>query len=347
MPKARRKVVDWSSYEDLVDYATYASGSVKEAYLRGRMGYLLSLREAYAKPLEELTAKEIDGWLAGLMLGPPSLRTVAAYVRHYLRWANGGEVPAVSKAIMRPSDAQRPRVRSPKELLTPEELEALIEKGFDKVDMKAIAALIYGFGARPGEVLGLQRADVEIKRKDGVPYVQASIRETKTGIPRTVVSAKPLVVRSAEAWLRTHGGRSKMLFPSPKGGRRHPKALTKAFYTAAERAGIDKRVYPYLLRHMRATELYDLPSASRDAAMGWTAGSSQWSNYVHLRPEKALNDILEHEGVVEPPSVDMTSAVQHMASAILDLDDQVVALGGDGLPKAERKEFQNIRKYYD
>ncbi|MEE9236758.1 MAG: tyrosine-type recombinase/integrase, partial [Thermoplasmata archaeon] len=266
---------------DIGEYESYLRASGVKTW-RARMGYLRRLREAYGKPLLELSASEINDWLVDLHINKPSRRTVVAYVKHCLRHLNAGEDPPALKGIGVVKNAKRSRVRRPEDLLTSAELRRFFD-AFTDVDLRAYALLLYGTGARPGEILALRYSDTSIKEKAGKRYVQVEIPDSKTGAPRIALSAKRDVVKWVKTWLDSHGGKHEWLFPSPKGsGPRGHDSIFDAFKRAAKAAGIEKRIYPYLLRHQRATELYEAPAAIRDKAMGWITGSSQWSNYQHL-----------------------------------------------------------------
>ena len=283
-------------YDDLHEFANHlrASGEVQERSIMQRIGYLRRLREVYDKPLQELTAPEIEGWFAELAISPSSKRTVLVYIRHALRVLNGGEDPPLSKRLPRPKGSSYvSRVKTPDELLTEDEVQRLID-AFSAKDMSAITALIYGLGARPSDVLNLKHKDLQVRQDGGRAYIQAEIPDSK-GKPRVSYTAKPLVIRAVDEWLRSHPG-GNLLFPSPRGGAHSAGGYRRAIKRAAERAGIEKNVYPYLLRHTRATELFELPAAVRDAQMGWTAGSPMWANYTHLRPDAIRDAILAKEG---------------------------------------------------
>jgi integrase len=306
-------------HEDLREYADHlrAGGDVGELSIMQRLSYLRRLREVYGKPLRELEAKEIEAWLAGLSIGPSSRRTVLVYLRHALKVLNGGEAPELAKRLPKPRGGLNvSRIRTPSELLTEEEVERVAEV-FTTKDLSAITLLIYGLGARPSDVLRLRKGDLTVQERQGVRFLEAQIRDSK-GRPRVAYTAKPAVIRAIEAWLGAHPG-GDLLFPSPRGGgRRHAGAFGITLKKAAKRAGIAKNVYPYLLRHVRASELYDLPAAVRDSQMGWIPGSKMWANYTHLRTEDVRDAILEREGLA---AAEMTpeETMERAMAAILEL----------------------------
>ena len=189
------------TFEDLEEYGSYVS-KVKDA----RMGYLRRLREATGKPLLELTAKEINDWISGLGLAVKTQQLVVFYVKHALKYLNGGEeYPPVCSQIRREEGGLTPRVKSPNELLTDEEVERLYLVAH-RPDLKALIALHRATGARPSEVLNLPREDIAIKSENGLPFLEAVFTKTKTQWPRTVVTPRPDAIRFMEDWFKLHDG---------------------------------------------------------------------------------------------------------------------------------------------
>ena len=275
------------TYEDLTEYETYlAAKGVKDR----RMSYLRRLREVTGKPLMDLSALEINGWIASLAISPKTHQTIVSYVKNALKYLNGGEFPDVCKTIARAHGKTLvPRVKSAQELLTPGEVEDLIH-ATPRADLKALIALGVATGARPSELLNLNREDVEFVMKNGVPGVRISVRQSKTDTPRTIITPDVRALRYLKEWMGPEDGTGPLwTFQGPRTYWKYLKRLGK-------KAGIAKNVYPYLFRHMRGTVLYDAAPDVRDAQMGWTPGSNMYANYTHLRPEKIEDVIFDREG---------------------------------------------------
>jgi integrase/recombinase XerC len=118
----------------------------------------------------------------------------------------------------------------------------------------AIVALMARAGLRVGEVCGLDLDDVEIKTRSG----SVTIRKGKGRKQRTVPLNKQ--VRSAyadylEKRPRPAAGEehAAAVFLSKSGKRVTPLAVQRLVQNGAQRAGIDERVHPHMLRHTFAT----------------------------------------------------------------------------------------------
>jgi len=184
-------------------------------------------------------------------------------------------------------------------LVTPEEYEALMVAS-DRPRTRALLATLYESEARPGELLGLRVRDLDFREQ----YAQVRV-SGKTG-ERTI----PLIraIPYLRAWLQVHPARGDPdapLFARVYRGRVGPvtvDALDNAFRRLRRRAGIKRRVYPYMFRHTRLTELADndLGEFKMKVVAGWTPDSRMAARYVHLSGRAGLAPILKMEGVEVP-----------------------------------------------
>jgi integrase len=133
--------------------------------------------------------------------------------------------------------------------LTDEERAGLLEACSlsDWAPLRTLVLLAITTGARKGELITLQWADVDLKKG------RALVRETKNGEQRVL----PLAGRALDALrtLRMHGGaRSEYVFPNPSG---FPGAFVhfdSHWYAALERSGIEGFRF-HDLRHTTASML--------------------------------------------------------------------------------------------
>jgi integrase/recombinase XerD len=136
-------------------------------------------------------------------------------------------------------------------LLSAEEVARLLE-GLGSLKMQAIVLTAYGAGLRISEVCKLRVEDIDSKRM--VIHVRSGKgdRDRYAMLPRRLLE-------TLRAYWKQHRPCGPELFPSPKGkgGVVTREAAAMAVKQAAVRAGINKRVYPHLLRHGFATDLLE------------------------------------------------------------------------------------------
>ena len=94
---------------------------------------------------------------------------------------------------------------------------------------------------------------------------------------------------------------SKIPFVHPKVLKKVQKErpkLVKVIKESFKGAGINKRVYPHLFRHSRATIMAShLTEFQMNQYFGWIQGSKMASTYVHLSGRDLDNALLEFNGM--------------------------------------------------
>ncbi len=157
----------------------------------------------------------------------------------------------------------------PEELLSQDDILALLAEGRSARD-RAFLYCLYESGCRIGELLSLQRKHVSFDAQGIVLIVDG-----KTGMRRVrLLESAPAL----DEWISCRSLKSgDAIFPNTY------RAYRKRLQVLAARAGIDKRIYPHLFRHSRATFLAGfLTEAQLCAYLGWTIGSAMPRIYVHL-----------------------------------------------------------------
>lgn len=181
----------------------------------------------------------------------------------------------------------------PEELLTANEIVAIIQKCHDIRD-KALVAALAESGCRVSEI-----GTMKIKH---VSFEEHGARLTvngKTGMRKIlIIHSSPYL----QAWINRHPDNTNpesYLWINPVNGRFLCYARIAAILKdAAKKAGIRKRVYPHLLRHSRATELASIMSdASMKHYFGWVQGSKMAGIYIHMSGRETDEAILKASGI--------------------------------------------------
>ena len=184
-------------------------------------------------------------------------------------------------------------------LVTPEEYEALMTAS-DHPRIRALLATLYESESRPGEVLGLRLRDLEFCK--GYAKVRVSGKTGERTVP--LVRAIPYL----RAWLQVHpaaGDSDVPLFAHVYRGQLgavSTSGLATRFRRLGKRAGLKRRINPYMFRHTRLTELADndLGEYKMKVLAGWTPNSRMAARYIHLSGRSGIAPILAMEGVEIP-----------------------------------------------
>jgi ribosomal protein L40E len=164
-------------------------------------------------------------------------------------------------------------------------------------------SMSFDLGTRPKELLGLNVGDVNFDEYGCVVTVG---EHAKTGA-RTLrlIPSLPYL----REWLESHPYRDNKeaalfigLGRNQFGKRITPQTLRWAFKEAAKLAGVDRRVYTYLLRHASITREAGngLGDQQLKVFYGWSPSSRMLEIYSHLSSEDVNKKRLEQAGVIKP-----------------------------------------------
>lgn len=205
---------------------------------------LASLTPAHVRRLVSTLARE---GLAGRSIA----RLLAALRSYYRYLLDAGYLPADPTAgVAAP--------KSPRRLpatLDADHLARLLEfAGEDPLARRdrALFELLYSSGLRLAEVVALDRADLDL--------ADASARVTGKGSKTRIVPVGSRARDALTSWLplrETLAGDCPALFVSRRGARVSPRTVQQRLRYWADRQGIDRRVYPHLLRHSCASHLLE------------------------------------------------------------------------------------------
>jgi len=122
---------------------------------------------------------------------------------------------------------------------------------------RAILEVLYGAGVRNSELVGLDRADLDLDA--GMVRVLgkgAKERLVPVGRPAREATAAYLAAGRPEL-VRPRGRAGDAVFLNARGGRLTRQGVWMLVHAAGERAGLGERVYPHVLRHSCATHMVD------------------------------------------------------------------------------------------
>lgn len=214
-------------------------------------------------------------------------------LRMFYKWLRNEDYPEeVSWIKVRGSHSHK----LPEELLTPEEVNKLIESA-DHLRDKAFISTLYESGCRIGELLCLQIKHVQFDNFGAVLLVNG-----KTGQRRVRVIASEPRLRQ---WIENHPLKNNPNAPLWITIGTNSRYRVWRYGTVREvikritrKAGIKKRVYPHLFRHSRATHLANhLTESQMKQYFGWVQGSDMASVYVHLSGRDVDNALLRLNGL--------------------------------------------------
>ncbi len=221
----------------------------------------------------------------------PSLKVS---VKAFFKWLNQGVYPETVTWIKGRGFEKK---KLPEDILTPEEVKQLADSSLNPRD-RALILLLYESGARAGELIGLNLKDVKFDEYGAVLMLNG-----KTGMRRVrVIDCVPDI----KTWLNNHP-RAKdpnsPLFLELRGKFNHlgnHATLANIIKAAKRRAGLNKRIYPHLFRHSRATHLAkEFTEQELKVIFGWTGGSRMPATYVHLSGFDIDKKMLEKRGLLQ------------------------------------------------
>jgi tyrosine recombinase XerC len=224
------------------------------------LSHFLQFLQEEALSLQALSRQAFRHYLARLSqdgVAPASIARKVSTIRTFLRFlVQEGHLEHDPLSGVR--GPKRPR-RLPA-YLSPEQVTALIEaaSGASPGELRdrALLELLYACGLRVSEVTGLDVGDVDLL--EGIARVRG-----KGGKERLVLMGRP-AVQALRRYLRD--GRPALLrqphqqalFLNMRDGQRLSARSVQAIVRRyAQRAGIDRRVWPHLLRHTFATHMLD------------------------------------------------------------------------------------------
>jgi len=247
---------------------------------RRKIKYLVIIRRILEirRDLSRLNQKDVERFFFMLKSSNLSSETKEDYwnmFRKFARWVN----PKLNfdyKLFWR-------KKQDFPDILTLKEVRKLLAVAKHPRD-KALISLAYDSGARPGELLYLKLKDVMIDEQGVIVLLRGKTGARRIRVIDTVGSTRHLAV-----YLQFHefvdDGNSWLFYNLDK-HKNEPltrNRFSQILKNLARKAKISKRVYPYVLRHSRATYLARyLTEQEMKIYFGWVMDSKMVKTYVHM-----------------------------------------------------------------
>ncbi|MDX2154035.1 MAG: tyrosine-type recombinase/integrase [Bryobacteraceae bacterium] len=276
------------------------------------IGALLLCARTINKDFDTLTKADLEHLVARLLARTPSysaetMGTYRAILRTFMTFVLTPEQfptkhpPAILSWLNSHVKTKDKRKLERADLLTPSEIQQLLQIATHPRD-KALISTLWETGGRIAEI-GNRTIKQLVKHQFGYTLDVTG----KTG------QRSPLLISSApylSQWLACHPFVHDPAAPLWVYNHHRPQprhltyqALRMLLRRYVERAGINKRIYPHLFRHSRATYCVAtglMNEQQAKAYFGWSPSSKMLANYAHLTAQDANNAIMR-ENHLSPP----------------------------------------------
>ena len=271
--------------------------STKESTIGEYRNKLRKCEELLGKPLGKASPRDLATLKAKLRpmhSGPEYTRVLGTFYRA------AGKRDLAELTRMK----QRLRVIKPDEVLTPKDVQTLIEHS-STLRNRALIGTLWDTGGRISEVLSANLGDVQRSAAgEEMPLrFRLFFSKTKTDEPREAwVSDTAKVL---DAWVMAHPfakNPGAPLFCNADGSRLSRGRAWALVVETAKKAELGKKVWVHLFRHSRATYLLRIGVSEPNIKklLGWSARSQQLARYGHLVSGDAYRAVLRAEGFKVP-----------------------------------------------
>lgn len=316
----------------LSDCAVTAGAGKLNIYRR----YMLQFCDIVEKPLDKLTRQEaVKFWalIKTAQFEESTKITIRKLIRRFLKWKyqdmkmieglKGGEYKVNEQKL------------NTSKLLSPSEIEAII-RAAESLRDKALFALLYETGCRPSELREAKWESLNLGMKEITLYA------TKTKKARCLPLNESII--HLQRWKNEFSfpdlKPSDFIFPNPNRQRLSDSYVSNKIKRLAEKAGITKNVFPYLLRHTRLTEVHNkgIEGLNHNIFAGHSAGSKQTKTYVHLDEAKFKENVLSKVYHQEEISPEQKNKIESLENQVKELQ-KCVKLMFNQMQKDKLKEY--------
>ena len=277
----------------------------KDSTRRNNIQALVRFGKTFKKPFNELSREEINSYVDCLNIQSSSKSAYINPIKKMFKWLYDDDHPEVIKDLKIPKKKARKLKRS--DLLTEDEIKKIISH-YDIPSERAYVAVLYDSGCRPSELINLRRKHVS--NINGVWILSV---DGKTGIRNIGLNFSAQFFEPWYNQFHPYKDNSDAPLWIARANRLKNQPLAKQSYTIwtswrilkrAEKI-VNKRVFPYLCRHSRLTDLASkgLPEFKLRHFAGWEGGSKMTEVYLHASSQDTIDSVRQLDGYVEPEEI--------------------------------------------
>lgn len=346
VPKEQMQIID-----DFMNHlgTTAGYGKIKD-YRR----YFIQFYDVVEKPLSELTPQDIVNFSALVnqdqRLGNTTKNTIKNIIKRFIDWKYSEDfgMNKVKKNLRAKFMLVNQEKINKGNLIKPEEIELLLRCA-NSTKVKAQLITLYETACRPHELRGAKWCDIDWSGK------LISVYATKTSKARQLPIREALVhlKRWKEEFQYPDVKENDFIFPSPL-DRTKPIGRSEFTYwitSLGKKAGISRRIYPYLIRHTRLTELYKkgVPDQIHKLFAGHSKKSDMTGVYVSMDNEDMIQSVVSKVYHVEELPLEKKLELELKISEQQKVIDSIPELIQQELQKALewRKDFVKTMRAED
>lgn len=179
---------------------------------------------------------------------------------------------------------------NPDALPTDIDLEKMI-RACDSIREKALLIMGIEMGCRPQELRYLRWHDVKY-REDGTADIHLFSTKTQKARKFPIKEAVVHLKRWEQEFSYPNRSDNDLIFPSVRDRNRYiaRSSLTMWLKRLAKKAGVTKNIFPYMLRHKKATQLYHQIGDTASKAMGHSPEMKKF--YMHTSDDDVRQALL-------------------------------------------------------
>lgn len=289
------------------DYINFLHATnLSEGRIVKNLYFILRLNKDFGMRFDRIDKKNIQDVIGRINQShykEGSRHDIKAFVKKYIKYFLGKKYDASEWDWLKIRvSKEKVKLTAEGDILEVAEIERMLAV-CDRTRDKALISSLYESACRPSEILTLKIKDVKFDKYGAI----LNLRKSKTVIrPVRVVNSAPYL----NAWINVHPYKRNIDSPLWIANRSAEALGLNTVHDVmdilAKRAGIKKRVYPYLLRHSRITHMLrnpKLPHSVVKRIVGWTDDSNMISTYLHMSNDTVDEAVLEANGIKKSEDV--------------------------------------------